>query len=409
MTLPHDRMRTSRAALRVAGALLGLAGLGLGGLSPLHAATARSAAPPPVLPVEDSDTATLARPGAHWLWLFDPYRAQGAVVLDGDDPAMKTMALVPAARNAGMSLSRDGGKVYVAETYWSRGNRGTREDLFTVYDGATLKVDEEVVLPGRLLVVPKTQQQATSFDGKLGYIYDMVPSSAIHVVDIASGKPVASIDVPGCALAFPIGARRVATLCGDGSIGVADVPASGDPTVAFSDPFFDPDSDPVFENSFVDRDTGKGWMLSFSGKVYPVELGGAKPVVGQPWSIEVAAGQPEAGTGVQQLAWRPGGGQLLAVHRARHWLYVLMHKGNYWTHKEDGSEVWVFNADTHALVRRIRLETPAHGIAVTQDEAPLLFAFGGGRGTSLIAYDALSGKPMRHGALSGMIGLVTGL
>src|SRR5207248_228074 len=106
--------------------------------------------------------------------------------------------------------------------------------------------------------------------------------------------------------------------------------------------FFDPDADPLFEHGLIDRTTGEGWFMSFTGHVYPIQFG-AKPIVGKPWSVNVSAGLPEAGPGVQELAWRPGGGQFMALHRATRRLYVLMHPGNYWTQKYAGTEVWVFD------------------------------------------------------------------
>jgi methylamine dehydrogenase heavy chain len=375
-------------------------------------ATAAQAAAPgvpaPVLPVEESDTAVLAPAGPHRLYLFDAYGYAGATVIEGDDPAMKSMGLVPAARNGAMSLSRDASRIYVAETYWSRGDRGDRQDLLTVYDGATLAIAREIPLPGRLLVVPKAQQVATSDDGKLAYVYDMIPSSAIHVVDLDGGKLIGSVDIPGCALAFPYGPRSFATICGDGTIGTVAVAADGTGKASFTRPFFDPDQDPLFENSIVDRTTGEGWLLSFGGRIYPVKLGSTASV-GQPWSLTVAAGLPAAGLGVQDLAWRPGGAQMLGVHRATKRLFVLMHTGNYWTHKADGTEVWVFDTDRHALIHRIRLDRPAAGIAVTQDPHPVLFAFAGDRGRNLAVYDATSGAKLREREASGFLGMVPGL
>lgn len=358
----------------------------------------------PPLPVEDSGTAVLSAPDAHRLFLFDPYASEGAVVIDGDDAGLKSIGLITAARNASMSMALDGSKVYVGETYWTHGNRGDRQDLLSVYDGRTLLLDKEIPLPGRLLVVPKTQQSATSADGKLGYVYDMIPSSAIRVVDLANGKTLDAVDVPGCALAFPFGNTGVATLCGDGTMGVVDL-AAAKPKVVFTKPFFDADKEPIFENSIVDRTTGEGWMLSFTGKIYPVKLG-ATAVVAKPWTLAEAASLPPVGTGVQELAWRPGGMQLMSYHRASKRLYVLMHAGNYWTHKNEGSEVWVLDTVGHKLLRRIRLDGPAGSIVVTQDDKPLLFAFG--RSGMLTTYDALDGTMLRTRKQSGLIGLVKG-
>ncbi|WP_297514415.1 amine dehydrogenase large subunit [uncultured Caulobacter sp.] len=376
--------------------------------TPAKPAEAAAAPLPPVLPEEEADTAVLATAGPHRLFLFDPYYYAGAHVIEGDDPLLSEKGLAPAARNAGATLSRDGGKIYFSETYWSRGDRGDRQDLLTVYDGRTLALEKEIPLPSRLLVVPKTNQVATSEDGALAYAYAMAPASQVHVVDLAAGKVIGSVDMPGCSLAFPFGARSFASLCGDGTVGVATVGPAAEAAPKFSKPFFDADNDPVFENSFVDRATGEAFFLSFTGKIYPAKLAGAAPVVDKPWSINVAAGFPAAGAGVQELAWRPGGGQVMAFHRKNRQLYVLMHAGNYWTHKVEGTEVWVLDVDKHSLIKRISLAAPAKGIAVTQDDQPLLYAYDSAP-MSLAVYNAKTGEVTGRRKIGGIIGMVPGL
>jgi methylamine dehydrogenase heavy chain len=66
-------------------------------------------------------------------------------------------------------------------------------------------------------------------------------------------------------------------------------------------------------------------------------------------------------------------------------LFVLMHPGNYWTHKHGGTEIWVLDTRTHALVSRFPLRAvPSSGlgndavpyyknIGVSQDAKPLLY------------------------------------
>jgi methylamine dehydrogenase heavy chain len=372
------------------------------------ASVAQPLAAAPPLPIEQSDTAVMPPASPHRYFLFNAFGSGLTTIIDGDDAELKTLGTVPGAWNAMVSLSRGADKIYVAETYWSHGNRGDRADMLSIYDGATLKLDREIPLPGRLIVNPKAQQLATSDDGQLGYVYDMMPASAVHVVDLAQGKLLTSVDVPGCALVYAYGKRSFATVCGDGTIGVVTVPPSGAAKASFTKPFFKPDQDPVSDNSVVDRTSGQGWMLTYSGHIIPVQLG-ATAVVGKPWSITVAAGLPESGTGVQELAWRPGGQQLLAVHRATRRLYVLMHPGNYWTQKADGTEVWVLDSDRHTLIRRIKLADPGHGIAVTQDAKPLLFVIGSAWSGTIDVYDATSGEKLRGRKLRGIIGLAPGL
>ena len=74
-----------------------------------------------------------------------------------------------------------------------------------------------------------------------------------------------------------------------------------------------------------------------------------KPVVGERWKLQ---GEGEAG-------WRPGGWQLAAYHAPTDRLFVLMHEGGQWTHKQAGTEVWVYDAASGKRVQRVPLEHPS--------------------------------------------------
>lgn len=389
--------------------LVGLAkSIVLAGVLGVSAWSSAIAAPPPPLPIEQSDVAQLPPFSPHRFYLLNAFSTGMTTIVDGDDPTLKTIGSVPGSWNGIISVPGNADKIYIAETYWSHGNRGTRADLLSVYDGKTLKLEREIPIPGRLITNPKTAQIAISTDAQLAYVYDMVPASAIHIVDLAQGKLLTSADVPGCALVHAYGKRSFATLCGDGTLGFGTVPAEGKPKLVFTKPFFKADQDPVFDNSIIDRDTGQGWLITYSGHVIPVQLG-PTPVIGKPWSITMAAGMPESGTGVQELAWRPGGAQFVALHRATRRLCVLMHPGNYWTQKSNGTEVWVLDTDKHKLINRIKLADPGYGIAITQDDKPLLFVIGAGWSGSVAVYDMVTGAKLRERKLPGFFGQVPGL
>jgi methylamine dehydrogenase heavy chain len=127
--------------------------------------------------------------------------------------------------------------------------------------------------------------------------------------------------------------------------------------------------------------------------------------VNPPWSIQKAAGLAPAGTGTQELAWRPGGSQMAAYHKASGKLFVLMHPGNYWTHKHGGTEVWVLDTKTHALVSRFPLRAvPSSGLGddavpyyvdmgVSQDAKPLLYLLNDDGND--VVLDATSGEQLR--------------
>lgn len=384
-------------------------GKALVGLAFALAATVARAQPQtpaaPPLPAETSDVAVLPPAGPHRVFVMSE-DSKGAIVIDAQDEDLKVLGLVPVASGGIMAVSRDAGRILVAETFYSRGNRGQREDVLAVYDGQTLNLLQDIVIPGRLLVVPKPNLLQLSDDDRLAYIYDMTPASRVHVVDLQDGKLLSSLDLPGCALALPYGPRSFATICGDGTVGAAEISAGGTATVKFTQPFFDANVDPLFEASVIDRTSGEAWFMSYSGRIFPAKLG-STATIGKAWSVSAAAGFPAAGTGVQELAWRPGGsGQMLALHRQLKRLYVLMHTGNHWTHKVPGTEVWVLDAVRQTLLKRITLEQPAEGIAVSQDENPLLYAMG--KEEELAVLDATTGAKLRKRKIGTTLAWVPG-
>ena len=383
--------------------------LALAGVSAaLTAVGAGAAIEKPVLPVEKSDAAVLPPVTPHRVIATGGFGGS-ATVYDADDDAVKSLGTIPVQPNSIPALTRDGAQVVIAETFWSHDNRGERSDVLSVYDAHTLKLSKEIPIPGHLHVVPKTQVIALSDDDKLAYVYDMLPTSSVHVIDVGQGLVVTSVSLPGCALAFAFGKHAFGTLCGDGTVGSVDLARPDAPAISFSQPVFDADNDPIFENSVVDRSTGRGWLLSYTGKIYPVQFGEGAPRVDQPWSLAAAAGLREATTGVQDLAWRPGGGQLIALHRTSQRLFVLMHPGNHWTHKRPGTELWFVDARSRKVTRRVPLKEPANNIAVSQGEKPLLYVFGDGPQGAMSVIDADTGKVVRsRPATSGSVIMVPG-
>ena len=61
-------------------------------------------------------------------------------------------------------------------------------------------------------------------------------------------------------------------------------------------------------------------------------------------------------------------------HAADGLIYVLMHQGGEWTHKQAGSEIWVFNARDGKRTERLSLPEAASAVFVTPDSTPLIFA-----------------------------------
>ena len=350
---------------------------------------------PAILQAEQSDAATLPPSGPHIVTVVDWVEAHAkdgrAFIVDGDTGSL--VGMVSAAFYANVVRDPKDKSIYVAETIWSRGNRGDRQDLLTVYDAKTLQISSEIKLPGRALITTKKQDLDVSADGKLVYVFNMDPSDSVIFVDPKAGKVVGTVDIPGCALIYPFGNAGFSSICADGALANVTFDDPAKAIVTRSAAFFDPDKDPVFEHSPTDRTTGMTYFISYTGIVHPVKLSKA-PELGATWSLEQAAGLPIATTSPPaQEQWRPGGWQMSAFHKASGHLFVLMHSGPYWTHKADGTEVWEFDVATHKLVKKIKLLEPSPMVDVSQDDKPLLYTSTDAAKFSI--YDATSGAHLR--------------
>jgi methylamine dehydrogenase heavy chain len=376
---------------------------------------AQSSMPPPSQPVsprpeplkaEVSDVATLAPTTPHRI--FSMGYGGSIVIFDGDKG--KIEGQVPSGQGSVIALSPDYSRIYVSETMWTHGNRGTRLDLLSVYDAKTLNLLKEIELPSRALVGAKMRDLDVNASGNRAYVYSMRPAASIVWVNLANQTLGGTVEVPGCAMVFAWGEEGVSSLCGDGSMAIVSVPAGGAPTVAHTKPFFDAANDPIFDNSLIDHASNTAVFLTYTGMIYKATLG-AEPVIDKPWSIQEAAGFKRAGTGVAELAWRPGGVLPIAWHKDSDRIYVLMHAGDYWSHNDAATEVWVLSLKTHALLMRYPInakpDASVKSILVSQKAKPLMYLLSQNEG--YIVLDAETGEELRKiDFAKGLAGLVPG-
>jgi methylamine dehydrogenase heavy chain len=358
----------------------------------LHGAAALAAPLPPPLKPEISDVATLPPPGAHRF--ITVTGRQGMIIFDGDSG--KIEGQVPASHDSNLALSADSSRIYIAETMWTRQTRGDRLDLLSIYDGKTLNLLKEINLPGRALVGEKIRDLDLNASGNRAYVYNLHPASSVIWVDLKKQAVGGTVEIPGCALVFPWHDDGFSSLCGDGSLATIVVPNDAPAKVTHTAPFFDAANDPIFDNSLVDRATGKAIFLTYTGLIYSATLG-PEPVIDKPWSMQAAAGQKAAGMGVDELAWRPGGIQPFAWHMDSGRLFVLMHPGNYWSHFQSGTEIWVLDLKTRALITRFPIRADAgsvKSIAVSQHAKPQLFLLNPEGGGDTVV-DADTGEVLR--------------
>jgi methylamine dehydrogenase heavy chain len=305
-------------------------------------------------------------------------------------------------------------EIYIPETYFERGVRGTRTDVVTIYDARTLAPLHEIgIPPKRAEYFPGNAANALSDDGRFLAVFNLTPVSSLSIVDVVARRFTSEVPTPGCSLVFAAGPRRFFMLCANGAALTVDLDEGGQPVnISRGQPFFDPQKDPLTEKA-VRR--GSTWLFtSFEGNIQPVDVGGATITPGERWPLFDDADR--------KADWRIGGAQHLAVHAESGRLYALVHQGAADTHKQAGTEVWVYDLATRRRVQRIETLNPlvsfiategglgrfsrwalgvslphtgVDDILVTQDEHPVLIA-AGAMPPTVTVHDAMTGAVQRE-------------
>jgi len=373
----------------------------------------------PVEPVGKSEVLPRAF-DPHWVWASDGL-IERLNLVDADDG--RFLGQIDSGWGMpGILFSPAKGELYVPETYFSRGTRGERSDVTTVYDATSLAPVAEVAMPPKRAINPlPTGNAALSDDERFLAVFNMDPATSLSIVDTATRSLAAEIPTPGCSLAYAAGPRRFAALCADGALLAIDLDDAGQlARRTRSAPFFDPEADPVTEKAVR---WGNRWLfVSFEGWVHEVDLAGDEPRFETPWSLLDERDREQS--------WRIGGLQHLALHQSSGRLFSLVHRGGPDTHKDAGTEIWVYDLATRERVQRIEAHNPGPSvmgyplqfgpdwlyrfaldtlmpaigvdmIAVTQDDAPLLVT-GAMYTAGLCVYDARSGELLRRIFTGGM-------
>lgn len=357
-------------------------------------------------------------PGARWLWAGDPIGQRSALV---DLESGRMLGSVGSGLGVPTRLfPRSRAELYVSAIYYARGDHGERTDVLIVYDSVHLLPIAEVVLPAKRAILPfDTGVAALSDDDRFAAVFNLTPATSISIADLEARRFAGEIATPGCSLVYAAGPRRFAMLCGDGAMLLVTLDDSGhELSKVRSQPFFDPERDPVTEKAVR---WGNRWLFaSFEGQLHTVDLSGSGPRFEPPWSLLSDADRRES--------WRIGGTRHLAIHQPTGRLYLLVHQGQPDTHKDAGNEIWVYDLARRERVQRIEVANAgltfmgvpievgknwiwpfnrlaswlmslfpmgADEVLVSQDAEPILVTGAQGSG-GLAIYDALSGEFLRR-------------
>jgi methylamine dehydrogenase heavy chain len=324
-------------------------------------------------------------------WAFLNYAGDRIELRNVGADSREVKAQLQAHDSATLLVGEKRPEIYVADTVWSRGVRGTRTDFITVYDAQTMNVAGEIVLPGtkRALITAMEGLFAFTDDQRMALVFNFTPAASVAVVDLVKRQALGEIDIPGCSLVYPSGARGFSTLCSSGTLLTVHLDAGG--AVAGkseSKPFNLLDTDPLFTGSALLN--GMRYFPSLHGRIQPIDMKGDDVKILPDWPL-VSAAEKAAN-------WRPSGWQLIASDE-KSLLYVLMQPGaGEGTHKDPATEVWVFNPATKTRVKRMRLVRPGSSIALTRGPEALMLVQAGER---LDVYDSQSGMLMRSLDLPG--------
>jgi methylamine dehydrogenase heavy chain len=324
-------------------------------------------------------------------WSFLNYSGDRIELRNVGSDSREVKGQLQAHDSATLLVSDKRPEIYVADTVWSRGVRGTRTDFITIYDTKTLNPVGEIVLPGtkRALITSMEGLMAFTDEQRMALVFNFTPASSVTVVDLVKRQTLSEIEIPGCSLVYPSGTRGFSTLCSSGTLLTIRLDANGAAAGRSETRAFNPlDTDPLFTASATLG--GVRYFPSLQGRMQPVDMKGEDIKVLPDWPLVPAA--DAAGH------WRPSGWQIVTSDEQK-LLYVVMqadaHEG---THKDPGNEVWVYNAATKSRIKRLRLVRPGSSIALSHGAEPLLLVQAGER---LDVYDPREGSLVRSLDLPG--------
>ena len=282
------------------------------------------------------------------------------LIIDAAADIHALKASVHGGKIGSVDIAPERNELYVATTYYSRGVSGERTDIIAVHDTCTLGKKAEIEIPAKLASATPTKNRfRLSEDGRFGFAFNFTPAASVSVVDLVSREVLNEVEIPGCSLVYPMGERSFASACGDGTLLGAVLDEQGQlVSQDRSESVVDFDTNAMFLKG--GKFGGEIYFPTFAGSLLGFDLSGDVPVFLGDWSL---LSQEE-----KQAGWRPGGWHLVASDVEKGELFVLMHTGGReGSHKNPGSEVWVYDIETKERVRRMPLRLPAISIGLAGD------------------------------------------
>lgn len=283
-------------------------------------------------------------------------------------------------------LLGDKGKfMAVANTWYTRIARGTRDDYIEVFDTSTHEVTADIDIPeGRFLTAIFPHMATLSMDDKHMLFQQFSPAPAIGLVDLENNKFVKMMETPDCYHLFPAPEQNVFMHCRDGSLLQITYDDEGNSTQKNTKVFHAEDEYMVNTPYYSDVTNRLVWP-DYEGKVFQAKLSASGAEFTEPFEVFTEEEKADK--------WRPGGWQVVTVHEDTNELYLLADQRAQWTHKTPSRYVFVVDGDTGKRLRRIELKHEIDSIAVSQDDKPYLFAVSAADKT-LYTFDAKTGEQL---------------
>lgn len=325
---------------------------------------------PPPLPSEtlpntvDMPAANASRIYAHDA-AFYSLTSGKIYILDVGTESRNVVGILPAAQFPSFQVSPKRQELYVAESFYSRGTRGTQTDVLSIYDELDLSRLGEIILPDnkRLQSVSQKGALAITEDEKFLLVFNFTPASSVYVIDLETRKIVNEIEANGCMLAYPTEESNFLSQCNDGSMMRFSLSAQGRvERQERLENVFNIDDDPLFMNSV--RVDGVVYFVSFSGTIQGIETKRGKAQARQPVALEARNAE---GTGLSPSGW-----QVITADQKGN-IYILMRENaGQGDHKYGGSYVAVYSTSKRKIERLIHLQNEGFSIEATSGKAPYL-------------------------------------